>query len=229
MFRKNALLRAFFLWYNNDMAKFSINKVVKTMIQADLVFISAFGLISPIFAVFITEQIQGGNVRMVGFAAAIYWILKSLLQVPVGRYLDKNHGEKDDFYFVIIGYFLAVLVPIGYIFSYLPWHIYVFQAIYAIGMGMAVPGWSAIFTRHIDKGREALEWSLESTAIGLGAGTMGAIGGIVASKFGFDIVFILVAATAFAGSLLLLKIYKDIFPKGDHHLYVPKIKKPPLI
>ena len=209
------------------MVKIKINKVVKTMIQADLIFVSAFGLITPIFAVFILNQIQGGNVKVIGFAAAIYWILKSLLQVPIGRYLDKNVGEKDDFYFVIGGYFLAVLVPLGYIFSSLPWHIYGLQALYAIAMGMAIPGWAAIFTRHIDKGKEAFEWSLESTAMGLGAGITGAIGGILASKFGFNIVFILVAVGAFLGTLLLLTIYKNIFPQGDHRLTVPKIKKPP--
>jgi len=209
------------------MVKAKINKVIKTMIQADLIFVSAFGLITPIFAVFILNQIKGGDVKVVGFAAAIYWILKSLLQVPIGRYLDKNVGEKDDFYFVIMGYFLAVLVPLGYIFSYFTWHIYGLQALYAIAMGMAIPGWAAIFTRHIDKGKEAFEWSLESTAMGLGAGITGAIGGILASKFGFNIVFILVAIVAFIGTLLLFTIYKNIFPRGDHHLYVPKIKKPP--
>lgn len=198
------------------------------MIQADLIFVSAFGLITPIFAIFITDQIKGGDIRVVGFAAAIYWILKSLIQVPIGRHLDKNHGEKDDFYFVVIGYFLAVLVPLGYIFSSLPWHIYGLQALYAIAMGMAIPGWAAIFTRHIDKGKEAFEWSLESTAIGFGAGITGAIGGILASKFGFNLVFIIVALAAFLGTLVLCAIYKNVFPRENHHLRTPKIKKPHL-
>ncbi len=198
------------------------------MIQVDLIFISAFGFITPIFAIFITNQIKDGDIRVVGFAAAIYWILKSFLQIPIGRYLDKNHGEKDDFYFVVVGYCLAALVPLGYIFSSLSWHIYGLQAFYAIGMAMAVPAWAAIFTRHIDKGKEAFEWSLESTAIGLGAGITGAIGGILASKFGFEVVFIFATIAAFIGTILLLAIRNDIFPKGDHHLYVPKIKKPPL-
>ncbi len=142
------------------MSKFSINKVVRALIKTDLIFLSAFGLIAPIFAVFIIEQINGGNVRVVGFAAAIYWILKSILQVPIGKFLDKRRGEKDDFYCLVVGYLLAALVPFGYIFSYSPWHIYGLQAVYAIGMAMGIPAWAAIFTRHIDKGKEAFEWSL---------------------------------------------------------------------
>ncbi len=208
------------------MAKNKINKVVKIMIQADLIFISAFGFITPIFAVFITDKIQGGNVKVAGFAAAIYWILKSLLQVPIGKFLDKHLGEKDDFWLTIAGYFLAVLVPVGYLFSNLPWHIYCLQAVYGIAMGMSIPGWAAIFTRHIDKGKEAFEWSLESTAIGLGAGITGAIGGVLASQFGFNLVFISASLLALAGSLLLLAIRKNIYPKKDHHSYIPKTKNP---
>jgi len=197
------------------MIKFSINKIIRTLISADLIFLSAFGLITPIFAVFITEQIEGGDVRVVGFAAAIYWILKSILQIPIGKFLDKKKGEKDDLYLLILGYLIVALVPFGYMFSFLPWHIYILEGIYAVGMAMALPSWCAIFTRHIDKGKEAFEWSLESTAYSFGTGVTGALGGILVSKFGFDAVFIMVGFIALLGAFLPLLIYKDIKPKGD--------------
>ena len=210
------------------MAKISVNKIIRTLIQTDLIFISSFGLIAPIFAVFIIKQINGGNVTVVGFAAAVYWILKSILQVPIGKFLDKHRGEKDDLSFLVLGYVLAATVPLGYIFSFLPWHIYLFQAIYSIGMAMAIPAWAAIFTRHIDKGKEAFEWSLESSALSFGVGVTGAIGGILVAKFGFDMVFIIVSVFALSGALLPLLIYKDVAPRGDHCIRVPEIKKPPL-
>lgn len=195
--------------------KISINKIIRTLIGADLIFLSAFGLITPIFAVFITEQIKGGDVKVVGFAAAIYWILKSILQIPIGKFLDKKKGERDDLYFLILGYFIVALVPFGYIFSFLPWHIYVLEGIYALGMAMALPSWCAMFTRHIDKGKEAFEWSLESTAYSFGIGVTGAIGGILVSKLGFNAVFVMVGLIALLGAFLPLFIYKDIKPKGD--------------
>ncbi len=206
------------------MSKFSINKVVRTLIQTDLVFVSAFGLVSPVFAIFITKQIQGGSVEVVGFAAAIYWILKAILQIPIGKFLDKYKGERDDIYFLVLGYILAAIVPLGYMFSFLPWHIYVLQAIYSIGMAMAIPAWAGIFTRHIDGGKEAFEWSLESSGLSLGSGITGAVGGILVAKFGFNMVFIIVSVLAFIGALLPLLIYKDIASRGDHHLRFSKIK-----
>jgi len=50
---------------------------------------------------------------------------------------------------------------------------------------MNVPGYSAIFTRHIDKGREALGWSVRTALVGMGAGAAGALGGIIAARLGF--------------------------------------------
>jgi len=173
------------------MKKIFVNKIIRNLVKADLMFLSAFGLITPIFAVFITEQIKGGDIKVVGFAAATYWISKSLFQIPIGRFLDKERGEKDDIRCLVAGFLIAAMVPFAYIFSSFPWHIYALQVIYGLGMAMYNPAWCAIFTRHIDKGKEAFEWSLNSSSLGFGIGITGAVGGILASQFGFNLIFIL--------------------------------------
>ncbi|MBZ1345279.1 MAG: hypothetical protein KY055_01380 [Candidatus Nealsonbacteria bacterium] len=115
----------------------SINKVVKILILSDAILLTGLGFVSPIFAIFIANNIHGGDVRVAGFAASIYWIVLSLVLIPIGRYLDKKHGEKYDLGFIVIGNILAALATFGYLFSFLTWHIYVLQAVYGIGMGMA--------------------------------------------------------------------------------------------
>jgi MFS family permease len=190
-----------------------MNKAIKILVRSDLIMFGALGLITPFFAVFITNQIQGGSIEVIGFAAGIYAILKSLLQIPIGKFLDKIKGEKDDFCFLILGYLIVALLPIGYIFSCLPWHIYILQAIYAVGMAMAYPSWFAIFTRHIDKGKEAFEWSIWSTNIDLGVGVAGIAGGILVTKFNFNFIFILASVLACISVLGLFIIKKYILSK----------------
>ena len=73
-----------------------INKVVKIMIFSDLFLNSGWGLIGPILAIFIINNVQGGNAMVVGIAVGIYLLTKSVLQIPIAHYLDLNHGEKDD-------------------------------------------------------------------------------------------------------------------------------------
>jgi len=199
-----------------------INKVVKVLILTDIALVSGIGFVTPIFAIFLTQQIQGGNVKVAGYAAAIYWIVKSIITIPFGKYLDKNHGEKDDLYFILIGNILVSLAVFGYAFSRFPWHIYVLESIYAFGIAMNIPGFTAIFTRHIDKGKEAFEWSTHSASISLGSGIAGAVGGIIVFKFGFATLFLGVALFMFITAFLPLLIRKDVSSKNEPTLRFPE-------
>ena len=199
-----------------------MNKVIKILILSDVALLTGLGFITPIFAIFLSENIKGGGAKVAGFAAAIYWIVESLVVIPFGKYLDKNHGEKDDLIFVIVGCILAGISVLFYIFSYLPWHIYLLQVIYAIGMGMNIPGYTAIFTRHIDRGKEAFEWSVRSSLVGFSTGIAGALGGIIASNFGFNVLFIGVAIFVLISAFIPVSIYKNMMP-------TKKLVKAPLL
>lgn len=196
-----------------------ISKIVKVLIVSDFFLNLGWGLLSPVFAIFILQNIVSENAlkaaEVAGFAALFYWLSKSFFEIPIGHLLDKKRGEKDDFWFMVIGTLVTAIVPIGYLFSSMPWHIYFFQVVHAIGMAMVLPSWLAIFTRHIDKGREAFEWSMETTSIGMGAGIAGGLGGILASYFGFNILFILVSGLSVVATILLLAVRNDISTKGD--------------
>ncbi len=196
-----------------------INKIIKVLITSDFFLNLGWGLLSPIFALFILQKITIGDptkaAEVAGFAALFYWISKSFVEIPIGRFLDKHPGEKDDFWFMTIGLFIVAFVPIGYLFSTTAWHIYAFQVVHAVGMAMTLPSWLAIFTRHIDKGKEAFEWSMETTSIGAGAGIAGGIGGIVASLFGFKILFIFVSGLTIFSAILLLFVKNNVSARGD--------------
>ena len=198
-----------------------INKIIKILVFSDFILMLGWGLVEPIFAIFIVNRIQGGDAKVAGIAAGIYWLLKSLIQVPVGNFLDKSKGEEDDYYFLIIGTFLASIVPLGYIFSFLPWHIYFLQIIHAIGAAMSLPAWCGIFTRHIDKEKEAQSWALDSSALGIGTGVAGILGGIGAKIFGFYFLFLGVSILGFISTILLICIKRDLIPK-EKTILIPK-------
>jgi len=203
-----------------------INRVIKTLIASDFLLQSGWGLIGPIFAIFLTKQIQGGNLEMVGFVATTYWLTKSAVQPFIAKYLDKNHGERDDFQFLVMGMYIANLIPLGYIFSSHPWQIFLLEAVRGLAMACVVPTWSGIFTRHIDKGREAFSWSVESTGIGFAAGLSGAFGAMIASILGFEFVFVLVSFLGLASSSVLLLICHKIFVKDGFAPRLPPSEKP---
>ncbi|MBI4101441.1 MAG: MFS transporter [Candidatus Nealsonbacteria bacterium] len=203
-----------------------VNRVIKILIASDFFLQSGWGLIGPIFAIFLTGQIAGGSLSMVGFVAATYWVTKSIAQPFIAHRLDKNHGEKDDFQYLVVGMFVANLIPLGYIFSTNFWQIFLLEFIRGLAMACVIPTWAAIFTRHIDRGKEAFSWSLESTGIGFAAGFAGAFGGLMASILGFKIVFLLVSMFGLSASTTLLLIKKGLFLKDGFSPRIPPAEKP---
>ena len=86
-------------------------------------------------------------------------------------------------------------------------------------MSMVIPSSYAIFIRHIDKGREAYESSLDSTLLGVGAGITGAIGGIMAGYFGFRLIFILTGVFTLISVFFIFWVRKDMLPKVPRKIH----------
>lgn len=185
------------------------NKIVKNLIVTDIAFWTGWGLITPIFAIFVVDRIEGGNALVVGIATAVYWLVRSLLVFPFGVMLDKYKGEKDDYLFLVSGNLIVALTLFGYVFATLPWHVYLFQAFCGLGVAMALGGWRSIFTKHIDKGKEATEWSLDDTMLSFGTAGAGVVAGWMVLNFGYQAAFIS------AGSLGLLSVAILLFLRHE--------------
>lgn len=202
---------------------------MRAYIYWDLVVNSGWGLLAPVFAIFLLEKVAGGNIvegaKIVGFATFFYWATKSVIQIPIGNYLDKNHGEIDDFWFYVVGTLMTAFVPIGFLFATAAWHIYALQTFHAIGMSLIIPSSYAIVIRHTDKGREAYESSLDSTLLGIGVGVAGALGGVMVAYTGFTMIFLLTSLLNFISVLFIFPVRRDMLekmPQGVHELPITK-------
>jgi len=187
-----------------------INKIIKILIAADLMFLTASGFITPVFAIFLVGSIHGGSAQLAGTAVAIYWLTKSVLRLPIAYYLDKNRGEDDDFYSMIIGFLIYTVAHYLYLFASLPLHIYLIQLLMGIGGAFAFTPWYGFFSRHIDKYHENFEWSVEVSLAGFGVAGAGFASGIIADKFGFAPLFVISGTVSLIGTLLLLLIGKSV-------------------
>lgn len=186
-----------------------VNRVIRHLVISDFFLNFAFGLLAPIFAVFVLQSIEGGSLRVIGLATAFYWISRTLTTVPLSRFMDRTDGERDEFYFVIAGTFIMSSLPLFYLLVSLPWHIYLIQLLMGLANSMAVPGWRILFTDHLDNGKTGFEWSLEDIAIGVSVGISAYVGSLLADKFGFQIVFIMLAILGYISTLILATLKND--------------------
>jgi len=102
-----------------------------------------------------------------------------------------------------IGSFLISATPFLFIFADTNIQIILLQILHGLGSAMASPGWLAIFTRHVDRSREAEEWGFYSSFVGLGGALTGALGGFMADAFGFRMLFLIVGLICTFGTSFL--------------------------
>jgi len=192
-----------------------INQVILIIIFAQFIFTMAANLSVPLFAIFITKEI-GAATAMVGLASAIYWAVKSVIQLPVAKWIDKNHGEIDDYYSLLFGLCISTTGIFLLYFSQNIWHIFGVQFLIAVGDAFAVPPLYAIFTRHIDKDAEGFEWTLQSSfSLGAGSTIGGIFSGILATLIGIRSTYLLNGTLMFVGLIILFFLKPYIRPKAE--------------
>jgi MFS family permease len=197
------------------------NLVIKFLIISDIVLVGARGLLSPIFAIFATENITAATAETIGIATTIYLVAKSLFQVPAAALMDKIKGERDDFLMLVLGSLVSSLLPLLYLVMRTPLELYIIQFLVGVTFAFMFPSYMAIFTRHIDRDKEGMEWGAYFTLVDLGSALAAAIGGAVAVSLGFHWVIIATSVGSFLGTLLILPIKSHMRP--THHLVKEKI------
>jgi MFS family permease len=196
-----------------DLKQFRVSPVLRFFIIADLMFFSGWGIVNPIFSIFVIEKIPGATLATVGIGAAVYWIVKSVIQIPVSRYLDQHEGELDDFMALSASFVLGGFVMLVFLLVHSIAWFYCAVFLQGLAFGLYTPSWNALFSRHLDQKHTAYDWALDSTSVGVAAGITGLFGGLLSNFFGFNIVFIIASLLSFVGALMLLKIPRLIFPK----------------
>ncbi len=203
-----------------------VGRIVKYFVISDLFFLAGWGFIEPVFSVFIIQKVVGATLLTVGIAAAIYWILKSVLEIPIANFLDTTPGEKDDFTALVGGLFLAALAAFSFSWIHEVWQLYAVQVVHAIAFAFYVPAWSAIFSRHLDKERISFDWSLDSTVGGVAAGIAGLFSGLIAQELGYTAVFVAAGILSMIAALILITAPDLVFPKPTHTEVVIKDHMP---
>jgi MFS family permease len=189
-----------------------LNRVIRYLIVADLLFWGGWGFVNPIFSIFVIEHIPGATLATVGIATAVYWIVKSLLQIPISLFLDRQRGERDEFYSLLLSLVLAGIALLLFLVVHTIVGLLATIFLQAIAFGLYVPAWSTLFAHHLDRGHFSFDWSLDSTSIGISAGITGLVGGGLATLFGFEAVFIAGALLSFVSAGVLLFVPSFFLP-----------------
>ncbi len=202
-----------------------VNRLVRNFVIIDLILFGGWGFLGPVFSIFVIQNIPGATLTTIGIAAAIYLITKSILQLPVANYIDRNQGYYDDFLILVVGLMLSSVSAFFFIMVKTVWQLYLVEALHGVAFALYTPSWSEIFSRHLDKNRISFDWSLDSTTVGIAAGITGLLGSFMAETLGFYSVFAAASIFSMAAVLILVLSPDVVFPRSttpdaamkDHH------------
>jgi len=189
-----------------------VNRVVKYFVFADLLFFAGWGFVAPIFSIFVIEEIEGATLVAVGISASIYWVTRSLVQPFIANKIDKKEGEKDDLYILMLGLALTGVTAFMFVLARTLTHLYILQAIHGVALGMYSTPWSTVFSRHLDKKRQAFDWSLDKASIGIAVAITSFVGSWLASAFGFDTTFIIAGALSLVSAFVVFLVPDLVLP-----------------
>ena len=208
-----------------------MNPILAVLIITDFLALSGLGLISPILAIFIERNVAGGSIAAAGIAQTVYMVVKSILQLGVGWFNDRDQVYVREFWTSLLGYGIIAVVPFLYLRIGSITQLFAVQALLGVGAAFAYPGWIVIFTKFTDAHREGREWTTYSTVVFIGMAITGTLGGILVERYGFSPVFLgwgifsILGFIAFATlGLNYAALRRDHHPPRRHPRDVPPVK-----
>lgn len=186
---------------------FTTNFLVKVFILSEMFLWSGWNLVIPIFAIFAADVIQGGNIKIAASAYSTYLIVRVITELMAGKYLL---GKKDSRKILntIIGIFIIAVSFIGFGLTNTVLPLFIFFGTIGIGMGISAPAKYSLFSTHLDKGKEALEWSIYDATTFTGMALSIVLGGFIAAEYGFRLLFFVASSVNFIAIIPYLVYFR---------------------
>lgn len=192
-----------------------MHKVLRILILSDLFIIGSFGLVQPIFAVYMLQNVAGTTLSAIGIAVTIQLVTKAVVQIMVAKWTDEEPGNRRELGTLFVGSILMSLVSFGYIWASNLSILYVLQFLYGLGGALAFPGWVVMYSRYIRADKAGYEWSVYSTIVSLGTAAAAAIGAHVAEFYSFTHLFVVIGILSLIGSSFISYIFKHEFTRKN--------------
>jgi sugar phosphate permease len=183
--------------------RFFFNRAIKILLGVNAAVLFAGAMLSPIYAIYVEKV--GGDLLDASIAVGIFAFITGVVSLISGYYTDK---VKQNELIIALGF---MILGIGYFFYLLVdsvWSLFYVQVVIGIGQAISSPSYDAVYSKHLDGNKSGRQWAAwESMAyITTAAGAI--IGGIIATKFGFNSVFVIMSSLS-----LLSALYIYVLPR----------------
>lgn len=185
--------------------KKTFTKILKILLITDGMILLATAMMGPIYALYVSEV--GGGILDAGLAGAIWAFTAGITALISGRYVDK---VKENELIVVSGYGITALGFLLYLFVDTISFLFFVQIIIGFGAAIYSPAFDALYTKHFDHRRAGTAWGVWETMNYFIYGIGAAIGGLIVSFWGFDILFVIMFLLSAGSAIYIYLLPREV-------------------
>jgi MFS family permease len=185
-----------------------INKVIMFLTLSDVFTWGSFVVISALSGIYLSNKLGTNTVQFVGIGTGIYFITRSIFQIPIGIFTDRIKKDKDEITILAIGSVLAGIPYLFYPVINRPWQYFFLQFVFGLGISLNVVNWRKLFALNVRKGMEGKEYAFYDAILSMCTAVISIILGVVANigdRY-FDIVMTISGIIMMLASVWILMI-----------------------
>lgn len=187
------------------MKRHFLNKALRILLSTNAMILVAGAMIGPIYAIYI-EKI-GGDLLDASFAGAIFALAAGLTSLISGKYSDKI---KENEIVVVLGYAIIGLGFGLYTFVNSVAFLFIVQIIIGFGNAIYAPAFDAVYSKHIDGRKAGTQWGAWESLNYFTAAVGAIIGGAIVTVFGFQAIFIIMAAMCLGSAFFIYRLPRRV-------------------
>ncbi len=177
------------------------NKSLKILVATNAIILVAGAMFGPIYALFVEEI--GGDLMDASLTGAIFALAAGITVLVSGKLSDKiKHPER----VIIFGYIVMGLGFLLYTTVSTIWALFAIQVIIGFGEAVYSPPFDALYSKHLDRNKEGKQWALWESMSYFTAVIGAVLGGLIASSFGFNALFVIMAFLCFTSATYIALI-----------------------
>ena len=192
------------------------NLIIRSIIFTESLFWGAVNLLDPIIPLFIAFRFNFSEAEIIEIAAlgmTIYYVVKSVAEIPVAFVTDKLKGLIDEGWVLILSPVVRLVAIVMLLFVGSKLEFYLIFALFGISYGISYAPLQKIFAAYVTKRHESFEWSMFDISQNLAMALSAAIGGFLAIRFGFVFLFYtmigIFVAIIFLRTVMLEQLRRD--------------------
>ena len=181
------------------------NRAISALLISDSLLLSAAAMLAPIYALFVDKV--GGDILAAGVTAAALAFGSGIASLVSGRAIDGMRNKRS----LLVG--SCMVMALGFLGYALAGSVIVLalvQVVMGIARAVHATAFDALYTVHLDKGREGEEWGAWEALFYFSEAGGALAGSLIVTATSFRMLFVVMSALTFFGGLYLFRLPKRL-------------------